>query len=54
MKARNRHRTYVINSSYRNKMKKLFTSWRGVTHAWFKERIDKEAVTYRRTRQVEY
>ena len=28
-------------------MRRLFESWRGVTHEWFKERLDREKATFR-------
>jgi uncharacterized protein YqeY len=34
-------------------MRLLFGSWRGVTHQWFKERINKEAVVYEATKRQE-
>ena len=31
---------------YRRNLRLLFGSWRGVTHSWFKERVNKDAVDY--------
>lgn len=36
---------------YRRGMRRLFYSWRGVTHIWFKERIDRESKDYARTQR---
>jgi len=38
---------------YRRKLRLLFGSWRGVSHKWFKERINKEAVIYETTKRDE-
>ncbi len=44
-----RLKAYSKNYMYRRNMRRLFYSWRGVTHVWFKERINREAVEYERT-----
>jgi len=38
---------------YRRRLRLLFGSWRGVTHSWFKERINKEAVLYETQKRAE-
>jgi hypothetical protein len=43
-----RLRAYSKNYMYRRNMRKLFYSWRGVTHQWFKERINSESAEYER------
>ena len=40
---------YSKNFMFRRKVRLLFCSWRGVTHQWFKERINREAVEYERS-----
>ena len=42
------------NMMYRRKLRLLFGSWRGVTHQWFKERINIEAHTYFETKRTEH
>ena len=44
---------YSKNYMHRRKSRLLFGSWRGVTHLWFKERINKEAIEYERVRRDE-
>jgi hypothetical protein len=39
---------------YRRKMRLLFGSWRGVTHSWFKERIDQESKTLYNVKKEEH
>lgn len=39
---------------FRRKMRLLFTSWRGVSHQWFKERINREAVDYETRKREEH
>lgn len=34
-------------------MRLLFGSWRGVSHQWFKERINQEAVNYEVSKREE-
>jgi hypothetical protein len=46
-----RIKAYSKNFMYRRKMRLLFGSWRGVSHQWFKQRINKEAVEYERTQR---
>jgi hypothetical protein len=48
-----RMKAYSKNYMYRRKMRNLFGSWRGVTHIWFKERVNKEAVEYEKTKKEE-
>ena len=38
---------FTRNNLYRKKMKRLFTSWRGVTHEEFTVRLDHEKTTFR-------
>lgn len=38
---------YTTNTIGRNKMRRLFTSWRGVTHTWFKESCDARKEEFR-------
>lgn len=45
-KRKKRLSTYSKNYMYRRRMRLLFGSWRGVTHTWFKERINRESVEY--------
>lgn len=44
-----RIKAYSKNYMYRRKMRVLFGSWRGVSHQWFKQRINKEAIDYEKT-----
>jgi hypothetical protein len=44
-------KAYSKNYLYRRKVRLLFGSWRGVTHIWFKERINTEAVEYEKTKR---
>ena len=37
---------YSKNYMHRRRVRNFFYSWRGVTHIWFKERINKEAVEF--------
>jgi hypothetical protein len=46
-----RIKAYSKNFMYRRNMRQLFYSWRGVTHMWFKERINREAVEYERVQR---
>lgn len=48
-----RNKIYTKNHMYRRKLRLLFGSWRGVSHQWFKERINKEAVIYETTKRTE-
>ncbi|CDW80263.1 UNKNOWN [Stylonychia lemnae] len=41
-----RIRVYTRNYMYRRNLRLLFGSWRGVSHSWFKERINEEAKSY--------
>ena len=38
---------------YRRRVRLLFGSWRGVTHIWFKERINRESSNYALTKKEE-
>ena len=38
---------FTRNTLYRKKMKRLFKSWRGVTHEEFTQRLDMEKTTFR-------
>lgn len=38
---------FTRNTLYRKKMKRLFKSWRGVTHDMFTTRLDHEKTTFR-------
>ena len=46
-KRKNRLEAFTRNTIHRNKMRRLFESWRGVSHKWFKERLDREKETFR-------
>lgn len=39
---------------FRRKLRLLFGSWRGVTHAWFKERINQESYEYETRKREEF
>jgi len=41
-----RLKAYSKNYMHRRRVRNFFYSWRGVTHVWFKERINKEAVEF--------
>ncbi len=47
-KREKRLKAYSKNYMYRRNMRNLFYSWRGVTHVWFKERINSESAEYER------
>lgn len=51
LKREKRLAAYSKNFMYRRKVRLLFCSWRGVSHQWFKERINREAVDYERTQR---
>ena len=51
VRSEKRLKAYSKNYMYRRNMRRLFYSWRGVTHVWFKERINREAVEYERTQR---
>lgn len=51
IKREKRLNAYSKNYMYRRNMRRLFYSWRGVTHLWFKERINREAIEYERTQR---
>ena len=38
---------YWRNDRFRRKLRMIFESWRGVTHEWFKERLDNEKGKFR-------
>jgi hypothetical protein len=42
---------YSKNYMFRRKVRLLFCSWRGVSHLWFKERINRESVEYERSQR---
>ena len=46
-KRKNRLAAYTRNKIHRAKLRRLYESWRGVTHEWFKERLDREKTTFR-------
>ena len=46
-KRKNRLAAYTRNRIHRGKMRRLFESWRGVSHIEFKERLDREKASYR-------
>lgn len=48
-----RLKAYSKNYMFRRKMRMLFGSWRGVTHSWFKEKINKESVEFEIRRREE-
>jgi hypothetical protein len=52
-KREKRINAYSKNYFYRKRMRLLFGSWRGVSHQWFKERINREAVEYETTKRTE-
>jgi hypothetical protein len=51
VKREKRLNAYSKNYMYRRNMRRLFYSWRGVTHIWFKERINREAQDYEKTQR---
>ena len=46
-KRKNRLAAYTRNKIHRGKVRRLFESWRGVTHEWFKERLVRDKETFR-------
>ena len=52
-KREHRLKAYTKNFMYRRNMRLLFGSWRGVTHKWFKKRINKEAIEYEAMKREE-
>lgn len=46
-KRKNRLMAYTRNVLHRNRMRRFFESWRGVSHQWFKERLDSEKDSFR-------
>lgn len=54
MKREKRLKAYSKNYMFRRKMRLLFGSWRGVSHQWFKERINRESVEYETRKREEY
>ena len=50
-KREKRLKAYSKNYMYRRRVRLLFCSWRGVSHQWFKKRINKEAIEYERTQR---
>jgi hypothetical protein len=51
IKREKRLNAYSKNFMFRRKVRLLFCSWRGVSHQWFKERINREAVEYERSQR---
>eukprot|EP00347_Sterkiella_histriomuscorum_P000254 403376589 len=49
-----RLKAYSRNYMFRRQMRLLFGSWRGVTHQWFKERINQESTTYEIKRREDH
>ena len=45
---------YSRNYMYRRKIRLLFCSWRGVSHTWFKERINKESAHFHSIQHTKY
>ena len=52
-KAKKRVAAYSRNTIYRNMMKRIYKSWRNVSHEWGKERINREEKTFRRNMEIE-
>ena len=50
---KNRVAAYTRNVMHRRKVKILFQFWRGVSHKWFKERLNREIYKYRNDLQSE-
>lgn len=46
-KRKNRLAAFTRNKIHRGKVRRLFESWRGVTHEWFKERLGRDSDTFR-------
>ena len=46
-KRKSRVAAYTRNKLFRRKLRRLFESWRGVSHEWFKERINVEKQEFR-------
>ena len=46
-KRKSRIAAYTRNKLYRAKMRRLFESWRGVSHGLFKERIASDTEAFR-------
>lgn len=46
-KQRSRVVNYWRNDRFRRKLRLVFEGWRGVTHEWFKERLDNEKGQFR-------
>ena len=46
-KSKNRVAAYLRNTLYRKKVKRLFSSWRGVTHEEFSQRLEREKNSFR-------
>lgn len=38
---------YARNVMFRRKQRKLFENWRGISHRWFKERLDRDKHVFR-------
>jgi len=54
VKREKRLKAYSKNYMFRRKLRLLFGSWRGVSHQWFKERINREAVEYETRKREEH
>ena len=46
-KRKNRLAAFTRNKIHRGKVRRLFESWRGVTHLWFKERLERDKTSFR-------
>lgn len=46
-KRKNRLAAYTRNKIHRAKVRRLFESWRGVSHEWFKDRLNREKTSFR-------
>jgi hypothetical protein len=51
IKHEKRINAYSKNYMHRRKMRGLFYGWRGISHRWFKKRINKEAIEYEKTQR---
>ncbi len=47
-KRKNRVAAFTRNTLFRRKQKLVFESWRGVSHQWFKERLDRSKDGFRK------
>jgi hypothetical protein len=53
MQREKRLAAYSKNALFRRRLRLLFGSWRGVTHQWFKQRIDSESKAYENSKRQE-